>query len=838
MPPQPLQYARLTESNLKKHTKSFVDRIALQEQFILDYVLEQQVINNEKSQNSEKEHSLPSDSEKSKITSSGHSQYSIEHDLPSINGSLLISRNQLRKSKLSEIKESEPHGSRKTFPKEERIERMFSLEQRRDKPMKDKSPNINSNQRNRKSSKKVKKKCLQNKRGTSKADRHKSKKVNSLLASSQIMQNWSSDKLGTNRITLRSDNKPGLGIFNKGKASEKIKTKGVPDLVFSEIDFLNSNPPRKRKNQNEDDSGQKNGSFSSIRRNDLSIKLRKREQDMTRNSLQDTDEISSLYDSVCCNNCSTSAKKKKQEKSHSTKNLSEKRKKISNNKHYDKSKKSKQPRVSRMESNVASLSESSHSLLNEKSISSNNCSDASYSLVNKKTVYSPEHNHDKVSKLQEEQNIISSHFVEQENKSSKHASSHSDIHFLSNNNGHTSSPESSQKQRSRKDKQIISPYFASNQIKYKQAEREDNRLLTRNIESSPKPCSPVIDTSKQDISQKDSQVEEIASKYKSLSVQKTTTNDDDSKRLPVDESIKDFPEENDNNLCNERMDIHFDPTWVKRKSSLSPQLQNQKISNSSNKIKTYQSRRLSHAVISEGAKIGQPCRLAKEDCDNINNINIEFGNNEIAKNDEKIREIFAEDTNLEHMNVDLFNFGDAIQDNCQEIISNEDNCFNGRNQVIINDLNGFQDNNQSLYKSHYESSNGLTYRGIGEEFFEQEFAVDKHNFQDSNLYMLENLPYGENQPNFIPQTSALIQNQFLWSTNNESSNLINEELTQAFEVQDNKQSWDDYNSQYITAESVVCDHNDDPIENYDQLDVKGEIDSGITCFVWKKHRLH
>jgi hypothetical protein len=54
MPPQPLQYARLTESNLKEHTKSFVDRTALQEQFILDYVLEQQVINNERSQKSEK----------------------------------------------------------------------------------------------------------------------------------------------------------------------------------------------------------------------------------------------------------------------------------------------------------------------------------------------------------------------------------------------------------------------------------------------------------------------------------------------------------------------------------------------------------------------------------------------------------------------------------------------------------------------------------------------------------------------------------------------------------------------------------------------------------------
>ncbi|CAG8464394.1 13264_t:CDS:2 [Racocetra fulgida] len=56
------------------------------------------------------------------------------------------------------------------------------------------------------------------------------RKTKSLLASSQIMQ-------------LRSDSKP--GIFNKGKASEKVTTKGVPDLVFSEVDFLNSRSSKK-----------------------------------------------------------------------------------------------------------------------------------------------------------------------------------------------------------------------------------------------------------------------------------------------------------------------------------------------------------------------------------------------------------------------------------------------------------------------------------------------------------------------------------------------------------------------------------------------------------------
>ncbi|CAB5089796.1 unnamed protein product [Rhizophagus irregularis] len=847
MPPQPLQYAHLTESNLKEHTKSFVDRIALQEQFILDYVLEQQIINNEKSQKSEKKHSLSSDSEKSKISSSGHSRYSIEHDLPSINGSLLISRNQLRKSKLSEIKESEPQNSKKIFSKKDRIGSTLLFEKLRDKPLKDKSLNIDHcNQKNRKSSKKEK--------NISKADRRKScKRVDSLLASSQIMQqNWSSDKLGTNRVTLRSDNKAGLGIFNKGKASEKIKTKGVPDLVFSEIDFLNSNPSRKRRNQNKDNSGQKNGSR---RKSDL--------QDKTR----DTDETSSVHDSACCKDYSTSAKKK--ENPHSMKNLPEKRKKISNNKHYNKPNKSNQPRIIRVESKVASLSESFHDLLDEKSISSNNCSNASYSLANKKTGCSPEYNHvDKMSELQDEQNIISSHFIdEQKKESSKYTSSHSDIHSLSNNNGCTNSPESFQKRRSRKDKLVTSSYFASNNIKYNQTEREDNPFLNQSVESSPKPCSPVVDTNKQGIYQKDSKVEETAPKheYESLSVQEKMTNDNmeldnDSKRLPVDESIKNFPnnraipsEENDNNLCNERMDIHFDPTWIKRKSLLSSQLQNQqnqknqKISTSDNKITTYQSHRLSHAVIAEGAKIGQSCKLAKEDCGSINNTNTEFGN-EIVKNDEKIRqEIFVENTNLEHMNVNFFNSENAIQSNCQEVISNVNNRFNmcheDCNQIIFSDLNGFQDNNQSLYKSHYESSNDLTYGGIDDEFFAQEFAVDNQNFQGSNLYSTldKNLPY-ENQhwiqshieQNLIPQTPSLIQNQFLWPTNNKSSNLINKELTQVPEVQNNKQSWedriDDYNTQYITAESLVCDHDDDPIED--------ETDNGIARFVWKKHRLH
>jgi len=70
--------------------------------------------------------------------------------------------------------------------------------------------------------------------------------------------------------------------------------------VFSEIDFLNSNPSnsnssRKRKNQNEH-------SFSRIRHK------ADHEQDMIQCLSQDTDETSSLYDSVHCKGRVFSAK--------------------------------------------------------------------------------------------------------------------------------------------------------------------------------------------------------------------------------------------------------------------------------------------------------------------------------------------------------------------------------------------------------------------------------------------------------------------------------------------------------------------------------------------------
>jgi len=37
------------------------------------------------------------------------------------------------------------------------------------------------------------------------------------------------------RLTLKNT---GLGIFNKGKASEPVTSRGLPDLTFSEMTFL------------------------------------------------------------------------------------------------------------------------------------------------------------------------------------------------------------------------------------------------------------------------------------------------------------------------------------------------------------------------------------------------------------------------------------------------------------------------------------------------------------------------------------------------------------------------------------------------------------------------
>jgi hypothetical protein len=112
-----------------------------------------------------------------------------------MNGSLLISRSQLQKSKISEIKESEQRSQDRDSSRKKRVERTIPLKRSHSKPMKEKSLNTNrvqkeSGQRKQKSSKEDKKKFLKKRsHEISKTSRRKNCKRNdSLLASSQIMQ--------------------------------------------------------------------------------------------------------------------------------------------------------------------------------------------------------------------------------------------------------------------------------------------------------------------------------------------------------------------------------------------------------------------------------------------------------------------------------------------------------------------------------------------------------------------------------------------------------------------------------------------------------------------------
>ncbi|RIB00572.1 hypothetical protein C2G38_2150814 [Gigaspora rosea] len=140
----------------------------------------------------------------------------------------------------------------------------------------------------------IEEKNLNSKNNKPKTKRHK--KTKSLLASSQIMQNFSSRNLGTKRVTLRSDSKP--GIFNKGKASEKVSTKGVPDLVFSEVDFLNSGSSKKREHDRSDNTYSKSTNrpiTRSVRRKIDNV-LQSQEDDSTQNQNVVEDNLSQNND--------------------------------------------------------------------------------------------------------------------------------------------------------------------------------------------------------------------------------------------------------------------------------------------------------------------------------------------------------------------------------------------------------------------------------------------------------------------------------------------------------------------------------------------------------------
>ncbi|KAI4228410.1 MAG: hypothetical protein L6R40_008139 [Gallowayella cf. fulva] len=61
-----------------------------------------------------------------------------------------------------------------------------------------------------------------------------------------LMQKFSANNVETDRLTLKAT--APLGLFGKGRASSPVRRKGLPDLTFSEIDFLNH-----RKGYQEDD---------------------------------------------------------------------------------------------------------------------------------------------------------------------------------------------------------------------------------------------------------------------------------------------------------------------------------------------------------------------------------------------------------------------------------------------------------------------------------------------------------------------------------------------------------------------------------------------------------
>ncbi|KAL9016098.1 MAG: hypothetical protein Q9185_006534 [Variospora sp. 1 TL-2023] len=81
------------------------------------------------------------------------------------------------------------------------------------------------------------------KRNTSKADEKaarpkskKSKKRNE-KSGAALMHGFSAACVDSDRLTLKAPK--GLGLFGKGRASSPVRRRGLPDLSFSELDFLN-----------------------------------------------------------------------------------------------------------------------------------------------------------------------------------------------------------------------------------------------------------------------------------------------------------------------------------------------------------------------------------------------------------------------------------------------------------------------------------------------------------------------------------------------------------------------------------------------------------------------
>ncbi|PMD39816.1 hypothetical protein L207DRAFT_29117 [Hyaloscypha variabilis F] len=66
--------------------------------------------------------------------------------------------------------------------------------------------------------------------------RYKEKRGDRKKAGEDLMRNFTSKSISNERLTIRPSH--GLGLFKNGRASSPIQRRGIPDLAFSEMDFL------------------------------------------------------------------------------------------------------------------------------------------------------------------------------------------------------------------------------------------------------------------------------------------------------------------------------------------------------------------------------------------------------------------------------------------------------------------------------------------------------------------------------------------------------------------------------------------------------------------------
>ncbi|EKD19282.1 uncharacterized protein L3040_009278 [Drepanopeziza brunnea f. sp. 'multigermtubi'] len=76
----------------------------------------------------------------------------------------------------------------------------------------------------------------ENKATTKKREKKGDRRKAAKRAGEDLMQNFSSNRIGQERLTMRPSHGPGL--YNNGRASSPAKRRGLPDLAFSEMAFL------------------------------------------------------------------------------------------------------------------------------------------------------------------------------------------------------------------------------------------------------------------------------------------------------------------------------------------------------------------------------------------------------------------------------------------------------------------------------------------------------------------------------------------------------------------------------------------------------------------------